>query len=292
MTNGKKFVLPHTGTMRFIVDLCFVFVGSLLFSIAIHSFTSPNQIAPGGLTGIATIINSLFGIPIGTFVFIANIPLVIIGFLNVGKRFMIKTLIAIALFTVFSDYILVNLPVFTDDKLLATIIGGTIMGGGLGLILSRNSCAGGVDIIVKIILNKRPDLKFGSVALFVNVFVLLFSCFAYGSPVPAFYATVCLFISSKAIDSVLYGFNICKFVYIITPKADEISHDINTEMHRGATIIKSYGAYTKQERPTIMVVIRQSEYSRLKRVVYTKDPSAFMIITTANEVVGAGFESN
>lgn len=292
MKNGKKFVLPHTGTMGFIVDLIFVFVGSLLFSIAIHSFTSPNQIAPGGLTGIATIVNSLFGFPIGTFVFIANIPLIILGFMNVGKRFMIKTLISIALFTIFADYVLVDLPVFTEDKLLATIIGGAIMGGGLGLILSRNACAGGVDIIVKIILNKRPDLKFGSVALAVNIFVLLFSCFAYGSTVPAMYATVCLFISSKSIDSVLYGFNICKFVYIITPKADEISHDINNEMHRGATIIKSYGAYTKQERPTIMVVIRQNEYSRLKRIVYTKDPSAFMIITTANEVVGAGFENN
>lgn len=288
----KKFTLPNTGSMGFTVDLIFVLVGSMLYALGVHSFTSPNQIAPGGVTGIATLANAVFDLPIGTVVMVLNIPIVIVGFMYVGKRFMIKTLISIASFTLFTDYIFVNLSTFTEDRLLASIIGGVITGAGLGLILSRNASTGGTDVLVKIILNKMPHLKFGTVVMCFNVFVLLLSIYAYNSIVPSMYALICLYISSKAIDSVLYGFNICKFVYIITPEADEVSKGIIEEMHRGATIIKSYGAYTKQERPTVMVVIRQSEYSRLKRVVYSRDPAAFMIITTANEVVGRGFESN
>lgn len=290
--NSKKFALPNTGPMGLAVDIVFVLIGSLLYAISIHSFTSPNLIAPGGITGIATIANTVFGVPIGTVVMVLNIPVVIVGFMYVGKRFMIKTLISLAAFTLFADYLLTDVPVFTEDKLLAAIIGGAMMGAGLGLILSRNASAGGTDVIIKIILNKMPHLKFGNVVLIFNAMVLVLSTFAYKSLVPAMYASIALFICSKAIDSVLYGFHICKFVYIITPHADEISKGINEEMHRGATIIKSYGAYTKQERPTIMVVIRQSEYSRLKRIVYSIDSSAFMIITTANEVVGRGFETN
>lgn len=292
ITNKKKFILPSTGAMGFTVDLMFVLIGSMLYALGVHSFTSPNQIAPGGVTGIATLANAMFNMPIGTVVMILNIPIVIVGFMYVGKRFMIKTLISICAFTLFTDYIFVNLSVFTDDRLLSAIIGGVITGTGLGLILSRNASTGGTDVLVKIILNKMPHLKFGTVVMVFNVLVLLMSIYAYNSIVPSMYALVCLFISSKAIDSVLYGFNICKFVYIITPNADDVSKGIIEEMHRGATIIKSYGAYTKQERPTVMVVIRQSEYSRLKRIVYSIDPSAFMIITTANEVVGRGFESN
>ncbi len=288
----KRFTLPNTGPMGFTIDLMFVFVGSMLYALGVHSFTSPNQIAPGGITGIATLANAVFGLPIGTVVLILNIPIIIVGFMYVGKRFMIKTLISIGSFTIFTDSIFVNLATFTEDRLLSAIIGGVVTGCGLGLILSRNASTGGTDVIVKIILNKMPHLKFGTVVMVFNIFVLWLSIYAYNSIVPSMYALICLFISSKAIDSVLYGFNICKFVYIITPEADEVSKGIIEEMHRGATIIKSYGAYTKQERPTVMVVIRQSEYSRLKRVVYSRDPSAFMIITTANEVVGRGFESN
>lgn len=292
MANNRKFALPSTGPMGFVVDLIFVVIGSIMYAISIHSFTSPNQIAPGGITGIATLSNVLFGLPIGTVVLVLNIPIIIVGFMHVGKRFMIKTLVSIATFTIFTDYILVNSPEFSEDRLLASIVGGAIMGVGLGLVLSRNASGGGTDVIIKIILNKWPHLKFGNVVLIFNGIVLVLSTFAYNSVVPAMYASICLFISSKAIDSVLYGFHICKFVYIITPQADDICKGIIEEMHRGATIIKSYGAYTKQERPTVMVVIRQSEYSRLKRIVYTIDPSAFMIITTANEVVGLGFDSN
>lgn len=291
-SSGKKFALPSTGPMGLVVDLIFVLVGSIMYAVSIHSFTSPNQIAPGGLTGIATLSNAMFGLPIGTVVLILNIPIIILGFLHLGQKFMIKTLVSIGTFTLFTDYIFAGLPVFTEDRLLSSIIGGAIMGFGMGLILSRNASGGGTDVIIKIILNKMPHLKFGNVVLIFNGIILVLSVYAYNSVVPAMYASICLFISSRAIDSVLYGFNICKFVYIITPEADEISKSINEEMHRGATIIKSYGAYTKQERPTIMVVIRQSEYAKLKRLVYAKDPSAFMIITTANEVVGLGFEHN
>lgn len=290
MGNKAAKILKVKGVSGFVIDMLIATVGSFLFALSIHFFTSPNQIAPGGITGIATILNSLFGLPIGVVTSVINIPILILGYFNVGKRFLVKTILTLITFTFWSDVVLRNFPVFTEDKLLAAIFGGVIMGTGIGLILSRGASTGGTDITNKIIGMRLPHLKIGKITFMSDLVVVTISAIVYQSIKPALYALVCLYISSIAVDVVLYGFDVCKFIYVISDKADAISQQIIVDMHRGATILRSYGAFTKEERPTVMVAVRQNEYYRIKKIIHQIDPNAFMIVTPASEIVGAGFK--
>lgn len=286
---------PHESAKQWALDILITMVGMMIYSAAVKMFTAPNQIAPGGLTGISTIINYLTqgvvdgGLPIGTVNLVLNIPIAILGFWKLGRHFMTKTIVALLSFTLFSDYVFAFVPVATDNKLLAGIFGGALMGAGIGLMLSRGGSSGGFDIINKIIQRRLPHIKLGQVVFASDLVIVTLSMFAYRSVEPGLYALIALFISSQALDKVLYGFNTCKFMYIVTDKAQELGHRINTEMRRGATILESYGSYTNEKRPTVMVAVRQNEYYRMKKIIDATDPDAFIIVTSASEIVGKGF---
>lgn len=272
-----------------VLDVFVIALGAMIFAAGMHCFTAPNQMAPGGVTGIATILNYVTNIPIGLLTVIINIPILIFGFWHLGKKFMIKTIFSVISFTVFIDYVLANVPVYTNDKVIAAIFGGVMMGIGIGLQLTRGGSSGGLDIINKVISNRVPHIKLGQIIFASDLVIVTISAFVFKSIEPALYALVALYISSVSIDTVLYGFNVCKFVYIISDKAPEISKCIIEEMHRGATILESYGAYTGERRPTVMVAIRQSEYYRVKKIISRNDSDAFVIVTSATEIMGVGF---
>lgn len=284
---------PKINPKEFTIDILITMLGTILFAFAIHFFTAPNQIAPGGVTGIATIINFLRpNWAIGTIYICINVPLMIIGVISLGKRFMIKTIVSLLTFTVALDYIWVYLPTFTEEKLLAAIFGGLVMGIGIGMVMARGGSTGGMDIINRIILKKLPHIKLGRIMLCTDLIIISISGFVYGSIEPVLYSAVTLYVSSAALDMVLYGFHICKLMYIVSDKSDEIAQAILTQMNRGATILESYGAYTKQKKPTIMCAVRQNQYFKVKKIINAIDPQAFVIITSANEIVGSGFKSN
>ncbi|MFZ2538455.1 MAG: YitT family protein [Oscillospiraceae bacterium] len=276
----------------FALDILITIIGTFMFAVSIHCFTAPNLIAPGGVTGISTIISKLTGLKLGGVNIVINIPIMALGFWYLGKRFMLKTIISLISFTVFVDYVLVDVPVYTQDKLVAAIFGGVLLGAALGIILSRGSSSGGMDIVNKLIAKRVPHLKFGKIVFATDFVIVTASAIAFKSIEPAFYALILLYITSVALDTVLYGFNVCKCMYIISEKSEIISQRIISEMNRGATIFESYGAYTKQKRPTIMVAVRQNEYFKLKKLVNSIDPTAFMIAVSANEIVGSGFSKN
>ncbi len=276
----------------FALDILITIIGTFMFAVSIHFFTAPNLIAPGGITGIATIISELTKIKIGTVNIAINIPIMVLGFCYLGKQFMLKTIVSLISFTIFVDYVLAPLPVYTGDKLVSAIFGGVLLGGALGIILSRGASSGGMDIINKLIAKRVPHLKFGRVVFATDFIVVTASAIAFKSIEPALYALILLYIASAALDAVLYGFNVCKCMYIISEKSEIISQRIISEMNRGATIFESYGAYTKEKRPTIMVAVRQNEYYKLKRIIKTTDPTAFIIVSPANEIVGSGFSMN
>lgn len=274
------------------LDILLTIIGTFLFAVAINCFTAPNYIAPGGVSGIAIIINKLTGFKIGTINTFINIPLMILGFWFLGRRFMLKTIVSLIAFPIFVDYLLADVPVYTGNKLVASIFGGALLGVALGIILSRGSSSGGMDIISKLISNRFPHVKFGRIVFATDFIVVGASAIAFKSVEPALYALISLYISSVALDAVLYGFNVCKCMYIISEKSEEISQRIISEMDRGATILESHGAYTKKRRPTVMVAVRQNEYYKLKRIINSTDPQAFMIVTSANEIFGDGFSKN
>lgn len=277
---------------QFAVDCFFTILGTFLFALALHVFTVPNKIAPGGISGISTIINHLTGLPIGAVNITLNIPIMVFGLINLGKLFMIKTMLSTVSFTIFIDYLLVNIPAYTGDKVIVAIFGGLLMGIGIGTVLMRGGSTGGMDIINRSILRRVPHIKLGQLTLYVDMVVIAISVFAYGSIEPAFYAIISLYISATAIDTVLYGFNVCKMMYIVSGEAEIIAKEIILQVKRGATILESKGAFTDTRRPTILCAVRQNEYFKVKKIIKTIDPQAFIMISSATEIVGSGFKSN
>lgn len=276
---------------EFITDIFITIIGTFVFAFGLYYFIAPNHIAPGGVTGIAIIINYFSGVKIGTLTLLINIPLMIIGFFFIGKKFMAKTAVSLIVFSIIMDYILPMFESYTNDRLISAIFGGVLTGAGLGMIFARDASTGGMDIVNKIIAKKNPHIKIGQITLFTDLAVVLISAVAYKDIGPALYAVICLYISSVAIDTVLYGFNKSRLIYVISKEAQNIREEILSQMNRGVTVLESFGGYTLKKQPTLMVAIRQTEYPKLKRIVKSNDKDAFLIAVSTSEIVGYGFDT-
>lgn len=279
---------------RWIIDLVLIFIGSVIYSAGIHCFSAPNDIAPGGVAGISTLINALTGYDnIGLLYGIINIPLVIIGFVFLGKKLMIKTLISIAIVTFATDYGLVFLPVYKDgDPLLASIFAGVLFGIGLGIVYLREATSGGTDIINKLINKKYPHISLGAAMLGTDAVIICASMFVYGTIEAGLYAIVAIFICSKVMDMILYGSYEGKMLLIFSDKYEEISEYVMKDLNRGLTWLNGEGAYSRQNKHIICCAVHKSEYSKIKRKVKEIDPKAFIIISSVGEVLGEGFQAN
>lgn len=264
--------------------------GSFLFAVAVQCFTSSNQIAPGGVTGISTILNYLFNLPIGILIFVLNVPLLAVGFKYFGRNFTLRTLVTIFIQSVMVDLCALFLPVYTGNKLLAALFGGIVMGAGLGLIFMRGSTTGGTDIISRLLQRRFPHLQLGRTIFMCDLVVILLSAIAYRSIDSALYAIVTIFASSKIVDGILYGMDQGKLVYVFSSKSEQIAKDIITEVDRGVTLLDARGGYSGKETNVILCAVRNSEYHSLKEIAHRHDPNAFIIVTGTSEVRGEGFK--
>ena len=202
----------------FILDGLFFLAGSFIFAISVNTFTAPNNIAPGGLTGIATMLNYIWGIPIGTVTLLMNIPIFLWGFFEVGYRFILKTIVATAVSSVMIDLTVNILPRYQGDMLLTTVFGGFFSGLGLALIFVRGGTTGGTDLIANLISLRVRHLSLGRLILIVDMIIVVASAFVYGSYESPLYATIVIYITSKVIDVVLYGADIGngKILFIVS----------------------------------------------------------------------------
>lgn len=276
-----------------ILDMVIIIIGSFLYAVSTVVFSAPNNIAPGGVSGIATMLNYLFpNINIGMASLVMNIPLVIVGFIKLGKEFMAKTFVSLISYTVFADYVLAKFPVYTGNMLLASVFGGVLIGLGLGLILWRAGSSGGTDIICKLLQKALLHMKMGIITFAVDCVVLICSAFVYDSLEVVLYALINVFVASKCIDMVMYGFDVSKTMMIISEHSDEISEYITKTMERGATLVDARGAYTGDKKPFIISAVSQSEYVVLTRKVKEIDPKAFIIVMTSAEIYGEGFKES
>ena len=279
---------------RWVVDIFLIIVGGIIYSAGLHCFSAPNEIAPGGVAGISTLINAATGgMNIGILYGIINIPLIIIGFIFLGKKMMIKTLLSVAVVTFATDYGLAGVPIYENgDKMLAAICAGVLFGVGLGVVYVREGTTGGTDIINKIINKKFPHISVGAAmrgtdAVIIGASMLVFKSFEAG-----LYALIAIFISSKVLDMILYGSFEGKMMLIFSDKYGEISEYIMTNLDRGITWLNGTGAYSKQSKQVICCAVHKSEYAKVKRKVKEIDSKAFIIITNAGEVLGEGFHAN
>lgn len=275
---------------KYIKDLLWYILGSFIYSLAVTMFLSSNEISPGGLTGIATIFNFLFKIPTGITVFVLNIPILILGFIKFGGKFIINSTIVTGMCSLTLTITENFLPIFKGEKILAAIFGGCLLGLGISIIMLHGATTGGVDIIAKLINRRYRHLTVGKIILSMDVAVILLAVAAYGNFESALYSVVTMFASSRVMDSLLYGGDRGKLVYAITAKPDEICKGISSELMRGVSVLDITGGYTGINRKMIMCSVRPFEVSTLYSIIERYDDKAFIIVTEVGEIVGEGFK--
>lgn len=276
-------------TASYFIDILFIFIGTGIYAFGIYAFTAPNQIAPGGITGIATVVNAFTGFKIGTLVTLFNIPLLLLGFKTLGKRFIFNTLLSTVFFNIQVDYLYPFLPVYKGNLILAAIFGGLFIGLGLAIVFMRGGSTGGMDIISKSIQLKYPHISLGKIVFVTDLIVITIAALSFRSIEAALYAIIAMFVSSKAIDALLYGTTMGKMVIIVSKRSDDIAKLIVSDLARGCTVLNANGAYTGEEKRVLICACKDAEFYELKRIVKRLDPSAFIIVTEAGEVFGEGF---
>ena len=262
-------------------------LGCVLGAAAYPMFLVPNAIAPGGLTGVATILNALFGTPVGSVSLLLNVPLFIIGYRSMGRVFAFRSLVATVVFSLLIDWLPV--PVVTSDTLLGSLFGGALMGVGLGLILRGGATTGGTDMIARMVHTRFPHISVGAFLFFIDFCVVL----AAGVLIQleaALYAFISIYAGTWVIDRVVQGLNRQKACYIITSQTQAVRAQLMSDLGRGLTILEAHGGFQGEERPVILCIVSAQEVIRLKTIVRLADERAFVFITEAYEVLGEGFQ--
>lgn len=262
--------------------------GCLLAGFSLSCFLAPNDIIAGGVSGIATIINHFFKVPIGVMIIIINVPIFIWGIIKFGKSLGIATLYATVALSVFAD-LFSPVGTLTDDMLLASVFGGIIAGAGYGMVFYSNATTGGVDIVANIIKLKYRYFSLGKIILFVDLIIILLAMYVYKNINIGLYSIISLWLTAYVLDMVLEGFNFAKLALIISDDYEKIAKLINTKLDRGATYLNGAGSYTNNEKKVIMCTIKEKEIPMLKDIIKSVDNDSFVLITDAKEVLGKGF---
>jgi len=279
-------------------------LGCLVVAISMNLFLIPYKLAPGGISGLATVIYYVTDgkIPVGTLMLIFNIPLFLSGYKSRGRAFFIRSLYGAVLLSLMVDgtyhffqrlineyLIMFDESMAVPDLLLNGIVGGLIMGFGLGIILKENATTGGTDLAAAILKKLSPRFSFGQYLMFLDGLVLLFAMIAFRSIKLGLYAAISLYISSKTIDTYLEGLNFAKSLLIISDKSDEIARRLLYDVDRGVTGLKGMGMYSGRDKTVLLCVVKREEIPMVKGIVKDCDANAFVLLIDVREVLGEGF---
>ena len=282
--------MKHT-LSYYVKSYAVITLGSLLYALAYNIFYAPNLVAMGGLTGLGQVLNALIPVlPVGTTVFVMNVPLFFLGWKFIGGHLLVSSLYAMT-FSSFAIDVMDMIYQFPPmDTMLAAIFGGALLGAGIGLVFAKGATTGGTDLIARLLKLKFAWLPMGTLVLIPDFIVIVLAAIAFGKVESALYGLVSLFITSKVMDMVLYGLDSAKVAYIISDSCKEIT-DAVIAMDRGATILHGEGAYSGDEKKVLMVAFKQKEIVPLKEKVNEIDPHAFLIVCDAHDVLGEGFRT-
>ena len=258
-------------------------------ALSVSFFTAPNEIAPGGVTGLATMLNHLVDLPIGATALLLNIPLLIWGVIESGRRFIIRTMIITVAVSLLIDLFSLFRFAYHGDLIIAAIFGGILSGVGLGLIFLRGGSTGGTDIIAMIVCKYR-NISQGRVILILDIVIIACGLIVGNTVEDFIYSCVVMGVCSYCIDLVLTGNKQTVQAFIFTSKPEKVADRIANEMQRGVTMINGTGWYTKNEGPILMVVAHKRESQQILRIVKDEDPKAFMTMNTVMGAYGKGFE--
>lgn len=271
------------------IDIFYVIIGAILLAFSLVAFIVPNKIAAGGLTGIATILFFLKGLPVGFTILAGNTILIFMQAKLIGRRSAWKTLLSIIVTSAFIEIFMnvLKMPALTQDPILACLYGGIISGVGIGITFKAGGNTGGMDIVSQI-LHLRYHIPVGDIILFSNVLVTALAGYAFG-PELALYGLITAFFSSKVIDAVLEGMPVFRSIMIITKNSDEIGWAIIEDLRRGVTRIDGTGVYSGLPNTILLTAIRRGEMPILRHIIHEYDPNAFVIVGDARQIIGKGF---
>ncbi len=275
-----------------IIKYVVILAGAFLYGIGFQFFMYPNSVASGGIAGLSMIVNSITGLPVGVTNIVLNIPLFLYARKHFGRDFLVSSLVGMAASSVLVDILATTGYSATGDPMLASVIGGVIKGIGLGLLYYTGATTGGLDIVIKAVRIKYPNIRFGTVMLAVDALVIVAYAFILNKYESAMYSIIALYVVSKMVDLVLYGTNPANVCYIISENSEALINEIiGGSLKRGVTILEGEGAYSHHRKQIVMCVVRDNQIAELRRIVKSVDEHAFVIVTDAKDVFGKGFES-
>jgi uncharacterized membrane-anchored protein YitT (DUF2179 family) len=277
---------PHP-VLATILAYVYIIIGAAIVAVGFNVFLLPNEVASGGVSGISTILKGVFGWEPGIVQYAFNIPLFIAGVIFLGKQFGARSLagtLTLPLFVILTS----SWEPATLNPLLGALFGGISVGVGLGIVFRGNASTGGTDLAAQIIA-KYTGFTLGTSVMLIDGLIVLSAALVFDVE-KGLYALIGLFVTTKTIDIIQLGFSQSKMVYIITNKQEEIRDAIYTEINRGVTKLPAVGGYTEADKPILLVVVYQTEFSKLKHVIKVVDPTAFVIVSDAYEVLGEGFK--
>ncbi len=270
-------------------DVVIVSAGTALYAAALTVFLQPSGISPGGVTGLAAIAGGLTSLPTGVLTALFNLPLLIWGWRQLGSRFVVGTAATTLLLSVWIDAFAAILPGYSGDRLLAALYGGFVGGVGLAMVFLRGSSTGGTDIAAKILARRFPRFSLGKVVLLLDGVIILLSVVVYKSFETGLYTALTIFISTKVIDSAVYGADRGKLALIVTADPQQVTQQIFDRLGRGVTLLSAHGGYSKSTTSLIMCAVRVWEVADLRKAATDADPAAFAVIVEAGEILGEGF---
>lgn len=276
-------------TYTAVVDCAVIAAGAVLMGVALSVFMVPFKIAPGGVSGLATVLHYLTGLRVSVLIPLINIPIFIIGIIRLERDFLVKSVFGTVVLSIATETAAI-LPPPTSDPLISAVFGGAVMGIGISAVLSRGGTTGGTDILVIVIRRSFSEVSVGRLYLLIDGAVIAMAGLAFSSGEVIFYSAVSLVVSTYMTDAALEGLNLARLVYIISDSNREICDRIYAELKRGVTGLNSVSMYSGRSGRILMCVIRKGQLSKLKKIIQDIDKDAFVIICDAKEVMGSGFE--
>ena len=288
--NRKKRIttlIPLNGPWRNVVDTASIILGSFLIAVAFNLFLLPNQIASGGVSGLSILGDEWLGLEPAYTQWAINIPLLIAGFLLIGKQYGIRSVLGSIVLPLFV-YLTKDWSIPTANPLLGSLYGGIGVGLGIGIVYRGRGSTGGMSILARIV-QKYSGLSYSICVVIMDATLIIMAAFVL-SLEQSLYALIGLYVTGKVIDAVEMGLGYSKVAYIISNQIEPITKVILEDLDRGLTKLEAKGGYTDDQRTVLMVVVGQNEVPRLKTLIRSVDPSAFVIISNAHEVLGEGFK--
>lgn len=285
MTTKKEILIK-----QIVLDLIYDIAGSILYAAGIYTFAGNGGFAPGGVSGLALIMNNLWGLPVGTVTLLLNIPLILISYKTVGKRLLIKSGVTMVISTLFLDLIFPLFPMYSGNRMMAALCSGVFLGAGMALFYIRGSSSGGIDFLTLTIKKKKPHMTIGVITMIIDLTVILLGVPVFGDVDSVLYGLLATFVCTVVIDKILYGIGAGTLAVIVTGKGKETARRIAETVDRGVTSLNAVGAYTGQDRDVLLCACSKAEAYMVRAAVREADEQAFIMFTETSEVFGEGFK--